>query len=94
MIKTSKDMKKVEQGDVIVTQMTTTDLLTAGLRRAGAIITDEGGITCHAAIISREMKTPTIIGTKIATKFFKEGDLVEMDAKKGVARLVERKNKG
>ena len=91
LIKTSKDMRKVEQGDVIVTQMTTTDLLTAGLRRAGAIITDEGGITCHAAIVSRELKIPTIIGTKIATKFFKEGDISEVDSKKGIARLIERK---
>jgi pyruvate,water dikinase len=52
------------------------------LRNAKAIITDEGGITCHAAIIAREMKKPCIVGTKIATKTFKDGDEVEVDANK------------
>ena len=56
-----------------------------------AIVTDEGGILSHAAIIAREMKKPCIIGTKIATKVFKDGDLVEVDANKGVVRKIEKR---
>jgi len=56
----------------------------------GAIITDEGGITSHAAIMSREFKKPCIIGTKIATQVLKDGDLVEVDADNGVVRILER----
>ena len=47
-------------------------------------VRQEGGISCHAAIVSREMKKPCIIGTKIATKLLKDGDMVEVDANKGV----------
>jgi pyruvate,water dikinase len=53
------------------------------LKKVSAIITDEGGITCHAAIVSRELKIPCIVGTKIATKVLKDGDVVEVDAQKG-----------
>ena len=53
-----------------------------------AIVTDEGGIMCHAAIIARELKKPCIIGAKVATKVLKDGDLVEVDAEKGIVRLV------
>ena len=53
-------------------------------------MTDEGGITCHAAIISREMKIPCVIGTKVATRILKDGDLVEVDAEKGIVKILER----
>ncbi len=56
-----------------------------------AIITDEGGILCHAAIVSRELKIPCIIGTKIATKVLKDGDLVKVNADKGIVRILEEK---
>ena len=59
------------------------------LKNASAIATDEGGLTCHAAIISRELKIPCIIGTKISTKVLKDGDLVEVDAEKGVVRTSD-----
>jgi len=59
------------------------------LKRAKAIVTDEGGITCHAAIIPHELKIPCIIGTKIPTKVLKDGDLVEVDAGKGVVRKLK-----
>jgi len=59
------------------------------IRKAKAIITDEGGITCHAAIISRELNIPCIIGTKIATKVLKDGDRVEVDADKGIVRKLK-----
>ncbi len=61
----------------------------SALKRAAAFVTDEGGITCHAAIVAREMKKTCIIGTKIATKVLKDGDLVEVDAKKGIVRKLK-----
>lgn len=86
---TSKDLVKVEKGDIVVSPMTTPEFVFA-LRKASAIITDEGGITCHAAIISRELNIPCIIGTKNATKVFCDGDIIEMDANEGVAKILER----
>ncbi|MFH1052937.1 MAG: PEP-utilizing enzyme [Candidatus Woesearchaeota archaeon] len=88
-IKTREDMNKINQGDVLVTQMTTTDLITPNLKKAGAIITDEGGVTCHAAILSREYKIPALIGTKFATKVLKDNDLVLIDTKQGFAKKIE-----
>jgi phosphohistidine swiveling domain-containing protein len=82
-----KDLKKVKAGDVLVTFMTAPNFL-PGMRLAGAFVTNEGGLTCHAAIIAREMKKPCIIGTKIATQVFKDGDVVEVDADKGVVELL------
>ena len=58
-----------------------------------AIVTDEGGILSHAAIVAREMKKPCIIGTKIATKIFKDGDYVEVDANKGVVMKIEKRQR-
>jgi phosphoenolpyruvate synthase/pyruvate phosphate dikinase len=79
--------KKFKRGNILVTSMTTPDMLPI-IKKASAIITDEGGITCHAAIISREFKIPCIIGTKVATKVFKNGDLVEVDTDNGVVRKI------
>tara|TARA_Y100000310_G_scaffold338021_1_gene426573 strand:- start:1597 stop:1776 length:180 start_codon:yes stop_codon:yes gene_type:complete len=59
------------------------------MKKAAAFVTDEGGVTCHAAIVSREMKKPCIIGTKIATKVLKDNDLVEVDANKGIVRKIK-----
>jgi pyruvate,water dikinase len=56
--------------------------------KAAAIIADEGGITCHAAIVSRELGIPCIVGTKIATQALKDGDLVEVDADKGIVKIL------
>lgn len=60
------------------------------INKSKAIVTDEGGITSHAAIVSRELKIPCIIGTKMATKIFKDGDEIEVDANSGVVRLISR----
>lgn len=54
----------------------------------GAIVTDEGGMTCHAAIIARELKKPCIVGTKNATKIFKDGDIAEVDANIGTVNII------
>ncbi|EKE20574.1 MAG: Phosphoenolpyruvate synthase [uncultured bacterium] len=83
------DLKKINKGDVLVTSMTTPEMIPS-LKEIVAIITDEGGITCHAAIVSREFKIPCIIGTVNATQVLKDGDLVEVDADKGVVRILER----
>ncbi len=84
----STEINKVEEGDILVTAMTTPDFVPA-MRKASAIITDEGGITCHAAIVSRELNKPCIIGTKIATKVLKDGDMVEVDADKGIVKIFK-----
>lgn len=83
-----KDLKKMKKGNILVTHMTTPEFAPI-LKEAAAIITDEGGITCHAAIISRELDVPCIIGTKIATKVLKDGDLVEVDADKGIVKILK-----
>ena len=60
------------------------------VRKAKAIITNEGGIACHVAIVYRELGIPCIIGTKITTKALRDGDLVEMDIKTGIVRVLKR----
>jgi phosphohistidine swiveling domain-containing protein len=87
IVKLVSEIYKVEKGDVLVTQMTFPSFLPAMIR-ACAFVTDEGGITCHAAIVAREMKKPCVIGTKTATRLFKDEDLVEVDAVNGIVRKV------
>ena len=84
-----KDMKKVNKGDILVTAMTTPDFVPA-MEKASAFVTDEGGATCHAAIVAREMKKPCIVATKIGTSVLRDGDLIEVDADNGVVRVLER----
>lgn len=81
-------IEKMSKGDIIVSEMTRPNIIIA-CQKAGAIITDEGGITCHAAIVSRELGIPCIIGTKIATQVLKDGDMVEVDADNGVVRIIK-----
>lgn len=84
----TRQMDKVEHGDIIVTPMTMPYFLPA-IKKAGAIVTDEGGLTCHAAIVARELNKPCLVGTKIATKVLKDGDLVEVDANKGIVKILK-----
>ncbi|MBU0613378.1 hypothetical protein KKB10_05215 [Patescibacteria group bacterium] len=89
MVNTPDDMKKMKKGNILVSFATNPNLMPA-IRKAAAIITDEGGLTCHAAIVSREMNIPCVIGTKIATKVLKDGDKVEVNATNGIVRkLIE-----
>lgn len=88
LVSSEKDLGKVEGGDILVAAMTVPKYLPA-MKKAAAFVTDEGGITCHAAIVSREMGKPCIIGTKIATQVLKDGDKVEVDADKGIVKLVK-----
>jgi len=87
-----EDIYKVEEGDVLVTVMTSPDMVPA-MRKAAAIVTDEGGMTCHAAIVSRELGVPAVVGTKNATKVLKDDMLVTVDGEKGViyAGAIEEK---
>lgn len=90
IIESSKDVGEMIKGNVLVCPMTNPDFMPAAMK-ASAIVTDQGGVLCHAAIISRELRKPCIIGTKIATKVFKDGDLVEVDADKGVVKILEKR---
>ncbi|MEK7093496.1 MAG: PEP-utilizing enzyme [Patescibacteria group bacterium] len=89
IVLTVEDMAKLNDGDILVSSSTNPDLIVA-MKRAGAFITDIGGITSHAAIVSRELKKPCIVGTKNATHVLKDGDTVEVDAKAGVVTIVSR----
>ncbi len=83
-----QDISKIQNKDVLVTTMTSPDLVPA-MRKCSAIITDLGGVTSHAAIVSREMGIPAIVGTKDATKVLKDGQTVTVDAYHGVVYLGE-----
>ncbi len=87
ILKSPADVFKVKHGDVLVTFATTPDFLPA-MYRAVAFVTDQGGITSHAAIVSRELKKPCVIGTKVGSKVFSDGDVVEVDATEGTVRKV------
>ena len=84
----SNKANEVKEGEILVTTMTNPEYVPAMQRSAG-IVTNEGGILCHAAIMSREFRKPCIIGTKIATDVFQTGQIIELDAKNGTARIVE-----
>lgn len=81
--------KIFNEGDVLVTGMTRPEYL-ALMQKSGAFVTDAGGLLSHAAIVARELKKPCIIGTKIATKVLKDGDLVEVDAEKGIVTILKK----
>lgn len=81
-----QDISKMKKGDILVTRMTTVDIIPA-VRKASAIVTDEGGITCHAAIVSRELKIPCVVGTNFATKIIRNNDIISVDAKNGIIKL-------
>ncbi len=82
IIKSPKEINRVQKGQIMVTPMTTPDFVPA-MKKVNGIITDKGGQTSHAAIVSRELGVPCVVGTKTATKFFKEGDIVTMNGTTG-----------
>lgn len=87
--KSLAEIDVVEDGDILVTSMTRPEFMPA-LRKAAAIVTDEGGITSHAAIVSRELGIPAVIGTKVATQILKDGMTVEVRANHGLVRVIEK----
>ncbi len=84
----TNDLSHVKPGDILIAVMTFPHFIPA-MEKAAAFVTDEGGILCHAAIISREMQKPCIIATKNATKILKNGDFVEVDADKRIVRKID-----
>jgi pyruvate, water dikinase len=86
IIREKRDIAKIQRGDIIVTAMTSPDLVPS-MSKSSAIITDLGGRTCHAAIVSREMGVPAIVGTEKATRVLNEGQEVTVDAYSGLVFL-------
>ncbi len=79
VVNKAEEMSKMQRGDVLVSQMTNPEIVIA-MKRAAAIVTDFGGLTCHAAIVSRELGVPCVVGTRVATKVLKDGDRVAVNA--------------
>ncbi|MFA5931452.1 MAG: PEP-utilizing enzyme [archaeon] len=86
IINSKADFAKVNSKNQIIVAFSTTPDQVPIIKKAAAIVTDEGGILSHASVISRELKIPCIIGTKNATKILKDGDLIEVDANKGIIK--------
>lgn len=87
IVNSKADLSKVNPGDVLVARVTMPDYLPAMIH-AVAFVTDEGGITSHAAIVARELKKPCVVGTKTATNMLKDGDMVEVDANMGIITIM------
>lgn len=88
IVRSVNDMDKINSGDILVATTTRPDLMPAILR-AAAIVTDKGGITSHAAIVSRELNIPCIVATQIATEVLKDGDSIEVNADKGIITILK-----
>jgi phosphohistidine swiveling domain-containing protein len=82
-------INELEEGEILVTYMTTIEFI-PGFRKAAAVVTDEGGMSCHAAIISREFGLPCVVGTQVATRVLKTGDLIEVNGDTGVIKILEK----
>ena len=82
LVLSMNDLDKVMKGDILVTKMTNPDMVVT-MQRCSGIVTDEGGATAHAAIVSREMGIPCVVGTEKATKILKDGDVITVDGTNG-----------
>ena len=87
IIEKKEDMKKFNEGDILISRSTNPDLIMA-MEKAAAIVTDIGGISCHAAIVSRELQKPCIIGTKYITKVLRDGMCIEVNANTGTIKII------
>lgn len=87
-----KDIGKIERGDILVAQFTTPDFVPA-MEKAAAIVADQGGLSSHAAIVSRELGVPCVIDTKNGTRIIKDNDLLEINAQTGFIKILERAKK-
>ena len=87
--KSQGDIADFRTGEILVASMTRPEYLPA-IKKAAAIVTDEGGITSHAAIVSRELGIPCVIATKNATKMLKTGNIAEVKANHGIVILLEK----
>jgi len=89
IVRGPRDFPKLNKGEILVTEMTRPEFLPI-MKKSAAIVTDEGGLTCHAAIVARELGIPCIIGTKIATLLIKDGNEIEVDANKGIVKVLNK----
>lgn len=89
LVLTTEQGDALQKGEILVSDMTTPELTTA-CSRAAAIVTDRGGILCHAALVAREMRVPAVLGTEDATRILRDGDMVEVDAHAGIVRILSR----
>lgn len=87
VINQPEDMPKMKHGDIMIAHATYPSLVPA-MKKAAAIITEEGGITCHAAIVARELQTPCVVGVKNLLHILKDGDKVEVNANKGQIKKI------
>ena len=88
ILKSPKEVSKFKTGEILIAPMTSPDYILV-IKKAAAIVTNWGGVTSHAAIVSREFGIPCVVGTDIATKVFKDGDKVEVNADEGIVRKIE-----
>jgi len=88
VITDAKKCHEIKKGEIMITVMTSPDFMVA-VKKAAAIVTDEGGVTCHAAIVSRERKIPCIVGTHKATRVLKTGMIIEVNADEGVVKILK-----
>ena len=91
IVHTQKDAENFKEGEILVSSMTTPALFSA-MQKAAAFITDEGRVLSHAAIVSRELKVPCIVGTNNATQLLNNGTMVEVDANNGVVKILKKTN--
>ena len=91
LVRASRDLKRVTRQSIIVSPMTIVQH-TAAIRKAQAVVTDEGGLSSHAAVVCRELRKPCIVGTRIATRTFRDGELIEVDATKGIVQRLKGKS--
>ncbi|RJR31486.1 hypothetical protein C4569_02015 [Candidatus Parcubacteria bacterium] len=88
VMESADEIGKIKAGEILVCPMTDPDYMPA-IKKAKALVTDQGGVLCHAAIVARELKKVCLVGTQNATKVFKTGDLAEVDANKGLVRKIK-----
>ena len=89
IIRSMEELKYFREGEILIANNTTPDFVPA-MKKASAIITEEGGVTCHAAVVSRELGVPCVLGIENATEIFKDGDIIEVDANKGIVRKIKK----
>lgn len=87
--KDKSEIGKVNRGDILVATFTTPDFVSA-MEKAAAIVADQGGLSSHAAIVSRELGVPCVIATENGTRVIKDNDLLEVDARKGLVKILKR----
>ena len=90
IINVPEEMIKMEEGDILVAHNTNPNLVPA-MKKASAMISESGGLTCHTAIVARELKTPCLVGVSFATKVLADGDKIEIDANKGLVKIIKKK---